>query len=673
MPKPLCYSGPTGSGKTTRLMEYYKKLIASRIPSNRILVLVMNRTQINRWKREIQPEKCGPLLVVSFFGWVQRELTRFWPLVCTKIPPGRQAAAPLFMTVETSHYLLELLLEKVLPSLKEIVSPPHRLAAQVMDNIDKAAVNGIPIHEAAKRLQDAFPGDDTRRENFPVVQELIDKFYSMCLETRVFNYGIAVELYSNYLLTDPHYQDQISSEIDYLIVDNLEETRPAAQEFIRWLIQRTKEAVLAYTDDGGHARFFGADPEGARDLLSLCRVHHLEKSYTCSDTMLKWSDSLAKDITREPHDNILPDHTLATINAELRSDMIADTAREIVKLVYEGTPPHRIAVIAPHVDKVLEYALEMELRKDNINVNNLTRSKRLIDEPYAVVLTTLAILAHPEWELRLRKGDLHETICHLLQLDPVRSSLLINNCAFPEPPWLKPMDAVTRRRCGYLAGEKYDKLLGWLENYRAQDPLPVDAFLQKAFADLVAPLLPKPEQLNACRQILKSAVRFCEVARTIDSHLTKYTGTRPQPGKMFIDMVLKGTIASEKLEEEKISENAVILSTPYAFLLTQTDVDYQFWLDASSPVWFPGDAKELSNPHVFSKHWSGGTWSDDRDVLLRKQNCARTVRALARKIKKGIVLAISTYNTRGFEQEGPLPEHVARVFGGNFSTKMFLF
>ncbi|MCF8010479.1 MAG: hypothetical protein K9L17_05900 [Clostridiales bacterium] len=667
MTRPTCYSGPAGSGKTTGLVEYYKKLVNREVKSSRILVLVMNRTQINKWRSELQFEKNGPIYIMTFFGWVQKELTRFWPLVDAKLSNGRQSSAPLFMTIETCHYLVELLMEKAAPGLEEVVSPPHRLAAQVMDNIDKSAVNGVPILEAARHLQGAFPGDEVRERNFSIIHKIISQFYHICLENRVFNYGMAVELYLYYLLEDHFYQDYVSGEFDYFLVDNLEETRPAAQYFIRWFMDKTKETLMAFTEDGGHARFFGADPDGARELMSLCRTYKIKESFTCTSNMLEWSGVLAENITGSLHSSISPGHSINTINAELRSEMISDTAREISRLVNEGISPYRIAVIAPHIDKVLEYALEMELRGENIGIVNFTRSKRLIDEPYAVVLITLAILAHPEWGLRLRKSDLHESMCHLLQLDPVRSSLLVSNCVSLKKPELLPLDDITRRRCGYYAGESYDKLIDWLNNYCQKDSLPVDAFLQKAFADLIVPLIPGTEQVNACRQILKSASRFCEFSKVAGDAILKLDNSETplQIGKMFIDMVLKGTISAERLEGNEIPEDAVILATPYAFLLSQRDADYQFWLDVYSSGWFPGDAKELSNPHVFSRQWNGGTWSDGQDVLLKKYNCACTVRALARKIKKGLVLAASNYNTRGFEQEGPLLEHILNVSGGD--------
>ncbi|MGQ9497981.1 MAG: UvrD-helicase domain-containing protein [Desulfotomaculales bacterium] len=657
----ILVTGPTGAGKTTALIARYHHLVEKGIKTDHILVLAMNRPQIHRWRTSLNLPAAGPLNILTYFGFVQRELKRFWPLVEASLPPGRRRLAPLFLTTDAAQYFMELLVEEKRRNggFRHVISPVDRVAIQVNDSLNKAAVAGIDHREIGRRLRAARANPDEKAQAFDDVQEVLVRFREACLSGRILSYGLSVDIYRQLLMSHPDYRAQLPGEVHYLFVDNLEESVPAAQDLIALLLDNGVGATLAFNPDGGHTVFWGADPAAALTLArERCRVMELPGAFTCRPATLAWSAALAEAVINVPETPSPPPLACERIAADLRSDMLLAVGEKAMHLVRQGTPPGEIAFIAPYVDKMLEYTLRGLLLRDGVELRNITRSRRLIDAPYALALITVSLLAHPEWGLAPGYGDLLETVRLLLRLDAVRSAVLAEAVIARGGPGLPPLDAATRARIGFRAGERYDTLARWLTDYLMGEKLPFPVFLQKVFGEILAPLELQTDDLASCRQLLASAQRFavaCEALRNAEESIA--------PGRHFVEMLRRGTVAAESLEGEPNGE-AVLLATPYAYLVTGRSSSYQFWLDIGSEGWFASDAKELTNPHVLSRRWSaGGRWDDGKDQAIRRQNAARTVRALARRCREGLFLAESAYSSAGYEQNGVLPLVFDRLLG----------
>ena len=112
-------SGGTGVGKTTRLINEYKKLVDEGIKSEEILVLVMNRNQSLSWREKIAFNVSGRIVRTSFFGFVQSEITKFYPIILKNVPEIKaKTINPVFLTFESSQYLLSMLIN----SRRDLVS-----------------------------------------------------------------------------------------------------------------------------------------------------------------------------------------------------------------------------------------------------------------------------------------------------------------------------------------------------------------------------------------------------------------------------------------------------------------------------------------------------------------------------------------------------------------------
>lgn len=646
--------GPVGSGKTTRLLEAYHSFVRGGVKTGEILVLVMSATTVSDWRTRINLPASGNLNIFTYFGLVQREITRHWPAIDARLPDGGKCAEPVFMTTETAHYLMGLLVDKFRAEgyFPAIRATSQQIAIQLIDNLNQAAINGISIEQAGLKLAKASGQDMEKRRAFEESTRLMRIFRHDCEISRCLDYSLCVELFNTFLLQDQAYFDFLAGSWRYLLVDSLEETVPATQDLVVKLLRNVKEAHLAYDPCGGHGTFFGADPVQALDRVrQYCQVVELEHSHLSTPEMTGFARTLASRITsRDAGSSYKRSMVKGQIVTQLRGEMLTEVGTKILQLVDRGAGPDDIAVIAPQVDKVLEFALGQSLARKGIPLANLTRGKRLLDQPFAQALISLALLVYPEWRLELNFSGLVQTLSILLKLDPVRSALLAD-AIFKHKLQLPDLDtAGLRGRLGFENSERYELLKIWIEHRRDGKP-ELEMLFQQVFGELLAPLLPGELDLLACRQVIDSVTKFNRVMR----RYSVQTGF--DFGRGFLAMVLSGTLAAETLFRPPENTGKVLLATPYTFLLSPyvPAVKYQFWLDVAGEQWMRGSTKELTNPHVLCHSWNETVlWDDAADQTARAKRLASFVQSLLGKCSGGLYTASSYLNSQGYEQDGPL-------------------
>ncbi len=340
------------------------------------------------------------------------------------------------------------------------------------------------------------------------------------------------------------------------------------------------------------------------------------------------------------------------IQSDLRGDMFLKVADGVMELLDQGVQPGEIALIAPLIDKVMEFTLDRHFKEHGYKLANLTRNKRLLDEPFAQALITLALLVNPEWKLELNFSSLVQTLSLILKLDPIRSALLAEEI-FKNQLSLPDLDEIgLRPRLGFDNSDKYDLFKDWVKAKQFEN-LEIEHFFQTVFGELLAPLSPQEKDILACRQIIASITKFKRV-------MQKYTNLDEiQLGKDFIDMVLNGTLAAEVLFRPPSNDEQVVLATPYTFLFSPyiKQVKYLFWLDVASENWLRSSTKELTNPFILSREWQeSDEWTDEVDQNQRKEQLINYLQSLLSKCTDGLYLANSYLSSHGWEQEGQLLE-----------------
>ena len=641
----MLFVGPGGAGKTEKLWQRYCRL-ALQDKTDDILVLLWNARDVRDWRERLDLPWAGPLHVYTYFGWVQREIRAHWPRLSAQW--GRSWLEPEFLTVETSQFTLLRQIKAVQGDFAALVTSPERLAIQLTSCLVLASLNGIPRGEIGRRLAAAMPDKDP--QVFETAQAVLDKYVAELEQSGVLDYGLAVALYAG-LLRDSEYSARLK-RFKHLLVDDVGEQPPAAHDFIAVMLNLVKSAALCFSTDGGHAGFFGADAEGAwrrfgrRGRLVLVRPQHKQN--------LAFSGGLYRSIL-SGNTPALPGQGLQVelIHEDLRSLMLDKVGERVAALVDSGVPPAEIAVIAPLADKVLEHTLALHLGEAGVSLNVLVKNRRLIDQPYVRAMMTLALLAHPQWEVDWGLPDLAQSLQLLLKVDPVRAWLLGRQVRDGK---LLALEVWQRERVGFRAAAGYDLLRQWLETYRKDPPQPLDLFFQRVFGELLSRLPPVRDDLVVCRQLMVSAQKFLGTAQ-------RFGAAEASSGEAFIRLLSAGTVAAESLLEPA-GDEAVILATPYAYLSGHYHSSVQIWIDCTSRRWFQQDAREIVNPHVLKASWQNRVWTDEDNEAVSRRNGARVARALLRRCRRHLLVAAANIDSQGFEQDGSLLEALFAALAG---------
>lgn len=647
------FRGPTGSGKTSLLQNKYNELSRDKRTDNSI-VFLKNAASVSQWRKEIELSYMGPLNIFTYFGFIQKELKDRWIEIEKNLSGSYNRLEPTFMTVETAHFVMSKYVEKKRKGndiFDYINATPSQIAVQLIDNLNYAAMNCLDFVDMQKRLIKWSGSDLEKRKVFKEVLSIMKIFRKFCLKNRVVDYSLLITLYNRELLDNKVYLSDLKNRYDYLFVDDLEKTVPAGQNLFDKILDRTDRGYMAFNPEEGINRFFGGNPFAAKEkFLSKAEIIELDSSYTASKEARKMAEELKESVFSGEF--LTVDYIVEEIDTELRGDMLVKTAEKVVELIDNGIKPGEIAIIAPTVDKVMEFTLEHFFEKRGYSLYNLKSSKRLVDIPFAQALITLTILTNPTWNINLDYSSLHHTLSLVLKLDPIRSGLLTdeifkNSFIFPDLD-----DTELRDEIGFANSEKYEHLKKWIEEKKVRE-IEIDHFFQLVFGELLAPLSPTEEDIFACRQMIDSIKKFKNVVGSFKEFEEK------ELGKDFIDMIYNGTLAAEVLyKKDDITDN-ILLSTPYKFLVTPEieSVKYLFLLDISSEGWLKSIAKELSNPYIFSPQWRDEKkWDDELDQNLRKKQLIEFLQSVLSRSKKGVFLVDSYLDSRGWEQEGRLYE-----------------
>jgi hypothetical protein len=646
------YAGLPRSGKTTKLINEYRNIVEGGARTENILALVMSLPQSRRWRRSLDLTVTGSIQIFTFWGFAQREILRFWHLVLPRLRDGDRVLQPTFLNAESAHYLMTVLVNEARDGglFGAIVATSSRIALQVLNNLNQAAINGIDLEEAFRRLLVTCNGDERKMSTVNDALKVARSFRQQCLDSRCLDYSLSVNVYCKYLLTEPHYQEITRNTYRHLIVDNLEEAVPAQFDLITALLGSVENACFSYDPSGGHTRSFGADPELAGErVFPFCEMNEQKTLYGCSEQ--------AAELAAVIGDNILfgSGETVATdvidrrvIGTEFRAEMIAELGKAVIELLSKGTQPGRIAVVVPSVDKVLEHTLARQLKDAGHRLQNITQRILLSDEPYTQLMINIAALVQPGLGWPSNISSLAYCFHVVLEIDPVRSALLAQRCLRDGTPRLPDLDDEgLRARVGFNAGKRYDRFRGLIERLQHTDA--TANLFQLIFSEVLAPFVENRGDIVTSRQIIDSALKFTRAHKNIPKLKERSLV------QSFLDMMVQGTVAAEAFSDREPDGDAIILTTPLGLFRSGLLIGHQFWVDCSDASWYFKGYSELSNAEIMRQGWDG-TWDDTVEQGIRQRNAALRVRGLLYRCQDRVTIVQSDYNGLGNEQQGPLPE-----------------
>ena len=666
--KKILIYGAEGSGKTTHLLEQYSYLIEEKnISSDNILVLVLNRTQSLFWRKNILLKSSNRAWRSSYYGFVQEELKNWYPIVLEKCKNiGAKRLIPVFLTFESAQFLLMKAIEgrkAQLSFFTGLIAKTEKIAIELSANIVKAANSSIPISEIGERLFNSLEnGTEEDKAIFDECDVIINAYMKKCYELGVFDFGMGVELYNKYLLTDERYIDSLKKRIRHLIVDDAEKSVPVEADLIAKITEWTDSSTITMSTNAGYGDVQGGNSKYAKEVLfDKFEVMELRDSFTSTEEMTEFANELSDAILHEKKNGFEKTYDRCiemAVGIDLRSDMLEEIALKVKDLIeIDGYLMSDIAVISTYADPVTEYVISGVLDRYGIKIKNVSRRPRVVDNRVVSALLTLTLLCHPEYDRKPTKDSLKNLLMVLLDIDVVRSSLLANeiynNSPFAEFPEIE--FPLLTERVGYSNAEKYNKVKSWVEDYRSKsNALPIDVFLQKVFLELILSDAIDADDVLIAKEMIDSSITFVNSVR--------YFGNL-NAGKGFIDMIYSGTKAAESIFslEERLESDEVLLSTPITYLSGGFSSKVTILAGVSSTNWYYRNKKELTNIRVLTKTWNkDDIYTEEIESENQREFLASALRAIMSSTSDKIIAFESEFAANGNVNNGELAEYFSQ-------------
>jgi hypothetical protein len=673
----ILLTGPAGCGKTTAAVARVLALIESGVPADSILLLTPQRGLQNPYLESIaaQPYSGGEVTPATMGGLARRMVDLFWPLAAETAGFAHPERPPVFLTLETAQYHMAHIVRPLLEEgyFESVTIDRNRLYAQIIDNLNKAALVGFAYTEIGERLTTAWNGDPAQRRVYADAQDCANRFRAFCLEHNLLDFSLQFEIFVNILWPQPIVREHLTRAYRHLVYDNLEEEAPRAHDLLAEWLPDFESALLVLDEAGGFRQFLSADPHSAQRFAALTDdLLRFETSFTQPAPLIDLETGLLDALGREntpalpldpdpaPDEEERPfDFIISRFYPELL-DQITD---RVVELVENGTPPAEIAILAPYLSDSLRFAMMNRLESAGIPSRSHRPSRSLRDEPASQTLLTLACLAHRDWDIHPSRFDMTYALTLALDCDLVRAQLLTDITYRQRDLRLTSFDDVQpdmQDRITFSLGLRYTQFKQWILAYRDSDPLPLDHFLRKLFGELLSqPDFGFHHNLDAARV----SASLIESVRKFRQSLEGLHDSDPLAlGREYFAMLQDGVIAAQYLKPYEDNPEAVLVAPATTFMLMNRPVDVQFWLDAGASGWSERLSQPLTQPHVLSRRWTPGRiWSDADEIEAETEALARLVSGLLRRCRHKIYLGLPDLGESGFEQRGALLRAFQRV------------
>ncbi|MXX27922.1 MAG: ATP-dependent helicase [Caldilineaceae bacterium SB0668_bin_21] len=707
----LFLSGPFGAGKTTAAIERILWLLRQeRVRGDQILVLVPQLTLGQPYQEALRSSDvpAGALVQVTTVASLSRSsVALYWPLAARAagfVEPRRE---PTFLNLETTQYHMAGLVERAAQQgeFDAIRLQRSRIVSQVLDNLNKAALHGFTLEEAYGRLESTVPPGEkmvARLNVLRTARRISQEFRQLCLEESLVDYSLQMQVFLRVILENEWCRTHLFRRFRHLIIDNAEEETYAAQELVRRWLPHLESALIVVDEDGGYRAFLGADAENAVRLSD-----HTEKRIRLRGSLVAAPGSsrligrINRAVNRQVVEGIGEGGAAGESESPVDSPMVfpehsyrfypqmvewaVDLIEKLVK--DDGVEPNEIVVLAPFVSDALRFSLLSRLEEKGIPATSHRPSRALNAEPAVRTLLTLAALAHPIWQRRPPRADVALALENAIAaLDPVRASVLaqaaydVRDAAGAALRDFAGLRGDVQRRVSFASGELYERLRGWLADYRAESEFsPLDRFFARLFGELLSqPGFGFHEQADAARitdRLVRSAQDFRWAIGGQGSQLgmgeespvaagspDAGSSRKVEIGRAYLDLVEGGALGALYVPAWTVEDSAVLIAPAYTFLMRNRAVDVQFWLDIGAEGWWQRIHQPLTHPYVLSRNWPRDRiWGDPEEFRSRQESLRRLSIGLLRRARRRVYLGLSEYGESGMEQRGPLLRLLNRV------------
>jgi len=660
--------GEFGTGKTTTAIARLGQLMAH-FPGFQILVLVPQRSLGKPYIKYIdqQLQYSGSLPNLSTLGSLTRRMVSlFWPVISKEAGFLNPSLPPQFLSTETAQYCME---KAITPFLEQgffqsLVLTRNRLYGQILDDLNKTAIIRFPLNEISHWLKSVSNLETGLSKAFDQVLICATEFRKYCFLNNLVDYSLQVELFFKHLWNKDIFKEYFYKNFRVLIADNVEEDVPAAHDLIKEWIPNFDSSLILFDQYGGFRSFLGADPQSGASIKSLCEKNeYFKNKIDQNKSLISFSAALHDCISQERRSSVNYDFSdVLTINDyHFYPEMIASVCSQIKMLVdSQKARPGEIVILSPYLSDALNFSISTVLGSLRIPNRSSRPSQMYIKDPRIRAFFTFAKFAHPQWQLQISLYELRNALMVILpNLDIVKADLIVKTLfsVKQSSEGLRSFDTITnhqmQERITFSIGEKLERLNGWIKDYRSRDPLPLDVFFSEIFGELLSQ---KGFGLFADFNAASRIDQMTRSIRVFRQFSTQVLGMDDiSAGIEYIRSVENGLLPSAILNFEEREGDSVLIAPAHTFLMENSKVEFQFWLDIGSLGWWERLNQPLTNPYLLNRNRDLDLlWTEADEFETNRAGMERIVKGLINRCGKMIFVSTVRTNENGSEQRGPL-------------------
>ena len=604
--------------KINSIINKYKELATkNNNRTEKILVLVPNSKIRLNYDRKIDINYSEAINTCTYSSFINKELIKFWPLIikeCKEIK--NYSIKPIFISSSLSDYIINNMVSKkrnLEGYFEDITGSNRNIASSISYNMNKASQSLFDFSIIGERIYNSKTNrDKLNRYSYSQMNEIISDYIELLISNSMIDSSISMYLYNKYLLSNEIYINHLKANINYLIVDSLENCNSAEVDFISKLMDFTNEAYLYINETKDYASFNNVDKVYIQDkLFNRCEIID---NYNIDKVDTKELIKLNKVIELNQ-------------NNQLYNEMISEVSEKVVKLINEGYKPRDIAIICPISNTIVDYQLKNTLSKNNIDLYNTKQDKRIIDYPYPHALMVAACIYYKCEEL-LNEEDYINFITLVLNTNKIKAFKIFKN---------------------KLDNEEYNKIIDYIRESRNKD-INIYEFLMRFYIDILLNLKEGKKNVKICKKVIQESEVFTENISKLN------LDTEKSKEKIFIE-ALKSSIKDyySILDIEEFGEeNSVVLTTPYTYISYNMKTPIQIWVDVGSNLWSMKGEKEISNVHVLKKSFTDKQiYTENMEEDYKRYYLFNTIYNLLINTDK-VYAYKSEYTVNGYIQESIL-------------------
>lgn len=649
--------GSTASGRTTDAINRYNRMLADKISSNEILVLVASRWEKLRWQREVKYSKAASLNIYSYFGFVQKEIKIYWPLILEKCDLiKKRPILPVIMDYESSQSLMYKTVEYYRKKgyLANIIGEDEGIARKLLSNIVSASLSNTNYRKMGDRIYASKePEDRFDPEFYQQMNEIVNRYMERTLEEGIIDQASAIYLYSNYLMKDPRYLEHLKARYKFLIVDDLELSSISQTDFIMTLCEWMRGVILYKNTDGPYGIYQFSKNYLETNLLPLFDKENMAESETCHfiDFIKDFKTSLFLEKGGlKKYSNIHFD-----VDNEYKSKTHRKILRQVKKLLEDGVDPREISVVIPTYDVTLDFGLGKIARDMNINYLYTSKNDKITDNPRVFSLIVFSILFYKFKRIHLNYDEIKSFLALVLDINMISASILANHLANKNYLMVKIEKKGEIRGLSQDIIDSFNKIVEFLDE--TPRDISIDKFFLKVYIDFLLVGAGDPRDIKACKNIIDSSRSFLNVMENF--------GMIKDANYEFVKFIREGAKTTETLDDigEKLDGDFLALSTPNSFITIKRRSKHLILGDIRNPLYTLKTYNEFQNLWALNKDWDGKIFYKETELQKEKEELFSIISRLLNSSEELWIYG-TLFANNGFEQWSVLSGALDRIVSG---------